>query len=80
MRDATLALALAGITFLLTVIWGSPLIAILRRFKIGSEMHLYEKGPHGFGTRADLGPTSDWPKRWEDWMHSRGWLNSLPAH
>ena len=52
----------------------------LRRFKIDSEMHLYEKGPHGFGARADLGPTSDWPKQWEDWMHSHGWLNSLPAH
>ena len=47
----------------------------LRQFKIDSEMHLYEKGPHGFGTRADLGPTSEWPKRWEEWMRSHGWLN-----
>ena len=51
----------------------------LRQFKIDSELHLYEKGPHGFGTRADLGPTSDWPKRWEDWMRSHGWLNAGPA-
>lgn len=52
----------------------------LRRFKVDSELHLYEKGPHGFGTRADLGPTSDWPKRLEDWLRSHGWLNPLPAH
>jgi len=46
----------------------------LRRFRIDAEMHLFEKGPHGFGTRRDLGPTSDWPKRWEEWMRSHGWL------
>ncbi|MEO8358434.1 MAG: alpha/beta hydrolase [Vicinamibacteria bacterium] len=47
----------------------------LRKFKIDAELHLYEKGPHGFGTRADLGPTSDWPKRLEDWVRSHGWLD-----
>ena len=47
----------------------------LRKFRIDSEMHLYEKGPHGFGTRPGLGPTSDWPKRWEEWMRSHGWLD-----
>jgi acetyl esterase/lipase len=46
----------------------------LRRFKVDSEMHLYEKGPHGFGLRPDLGPTSEWPKRLEEWMRSHGWL------
>jgi acetyl esterase/lipase len=46
----------------------------LRRFKVDSELHLYEKGPHGFGLRADLGPTSEWPKRLEEWMRSHGWL------
>ncbi len=52
----------------------------LRRFKVDSELHLYEKGPHGFGTRTDLGPASDWPKRLEDWLRSHGWLNSPAAH
>jgi acetyl esterase/lipase len=46
----------------------------LRRSKVDSEMHLYEKGPHGFGLRTDLGPTSEWPKRLEEWMRSHGWL------
>jgi len=46
MRDATLALALAGLTFLLTVIWGAPLIVILRRFKIGKQIRIDEPERH----------------------------------
>ena len=42
MRDSTVALALAGLTFLLTVIWGGPLIAVLRRFKIGKQIRIDE--------------------------------------
>jgi phospho-N-acetylmuramoyl-pentapeptide-transferase len=45
-RDATIALALAGITFLLTVIWGGPLIVILRRFKIGKQIRIDEPARH----------------------------------
>jgi phospho-N-acetylmuramoyl-pentapeptide-transferase len=40
MRDATFALTLGGVTFLLTVIWGGPLIALLRRFKIGKQIRV----------------------------------------
>jgi acetyl esterase/lipase len=47
----------------------------LRRAKVDAEMHLFEKGPHGFGTAKGLGPTSEWPKRWEEWLRSHGWLN-----
>ena len=50
--------------------------AALRRAGVPAEMHLYEKGPHGFGTAAGLGPTSDWPKRLEEWMRARGWLDT----
>src|SRR5215831_14012870 len=46
----------------------------LRVAGVPVEMHLYEKGPHGFGLRPGLGPTSDWPKRCEEWMRSHGWL------
>ncbi len=46
MRDATIALALAGITFLLTVIWGAPLIVILRRFRIGKQIRIDEPQRH----------------------------------
>jgi len=40
MRDATFALSLGGIAFLLSVIWGGPLIAVLRRFKIGKQIRI----------------------------------------
>jgi acetyl esterase/lipase len=39
-----------------------------------AELHLYDRGPHGFGTRPDLGTTSGWVERWVDWMHAHGWL------
>ncbi len=40
MQEATFALTLGGITFLLTVIWGSPLIALLRRYRIGKQIRI----------------------------------------
>jgi phospho-N-acetylmuramoyl-pentapeptide-transferase len=46
MRDAAVGLALAGFTFLLTVIWGGPLITILRRFKIGKRIRIDEPQRH----------------------------------
>ena len=46
MRDSTAALALAGLTFLLTVIWGGPLITVLRRFKIGKQIRIDEPLRH----------------------------------
>lgn len=39
-----------------------------------AEMHLYEKGAHGFGLGQTLGPASDWPARLETWMRAHGWL------
>lgn len=47
--DATFALALCGITFLLTVIWGGPLLTILRRFKIGKQIRI--DGPQAHLTK-----------------------------
>ncbi len=47
----------------------------LRRAGVAAEMHLYEKGAHGFGTSPGLGPTSEWPRRLEEWMRSHGWLD-----
>lgn len=39
-----------------------------------AELHLYEKGPHGFGLGAGLGPASDWPARLETWLRAHGWI------
>lgn len=35
MKDGSLALSLCGLTFMMTVIWGGPLLRILRHFRIG---------------------------------------------
>lgn len=46
MKDTTLALSLAGLAFMMTVIWGAPLLRILRYFKIGKLIRLDEPGHH----------------------------------
>jgi acetyl esterase/lipase len=46
----------------------------LRRAGVSAELHLFEKGPHGFGTRPGFGPTSEWPRRFGEWLRSHGWL------
>jgi acetyl esterase/lipase len=40
----------------------------------GAELHLYERGPHGFGLKPGYGPTSDWPRLGEQWLRLHGWL------
>jgi phospho-N-acetylmuramoyl-pentapeptide-transferase len=46
MNNAALALSLAGLAFMMTVIWGGPLLRILRRFKIGKQIRVEEPGRH----------------------------------
>ncbi len=46
MKDASLALALSGISFMLAVIWGSPLLRILRHYRIGKLIRVEEPGAH----------------------------------
>jgi phospho-N-acetylmuramoyl-pentapeptide-transferase len=45
MRENALALALAGFSFMLTVIWGEPLLRILRHLKVGESIRV--DGPQG---------------------------------
>jgi phospho-N-acetylmuramoyl-pentapeptide-transferase len=40
MRDTAFALAIGGLTFLITVIWGDPFVAVLRRFGIGKQVRI----------------------------------------
>lgn len=49
MRESALALALAGFSFMLTVIWGEPLLRVLRHFKIGESIRV--DGPQGHITK-----------------------------
>ena len=46
----------------------------LRRAGVPSELHLYQRGGHGFGLRPGFGTAADWPARAEDWMRYGGWL------
>jgi phospho-N-acetylmuramoyl-pentapeptide-transferase len=43
MKDTSLAIALSGLSFMLTIIWGGPLLRILRHFHIGKQIRV--EGP-----------------------------------
>jgi len=46
MNQVTLALSLAGLSFMMTVIWGGPLLRVLRHFRIGKQIRVEEPGHH----------------------------------
>jgi phospho-N-acetylmuramoyl-pentapeptide-transferase len=46
MNNSALALGLAGLAFMMTVIWGGPLLRILRHFKVGKIIRVDEPGAH----------------------------------
>ena len=50
MNQPSLALALAGISFMLTVIWGTPLLRVLRHLNIG-QIHSVWRGHRGISPR-----------------------------
>lgn len=46
MRDIALSLSLAGLAFVMTAIWGTPLLRILRHYKIGKIIRVEEIDSH----------------------------------
>jgi len=44
--------------------------------KLPAELHLYEKGGHGFGMRTRNLPLDQWPMALEAWLRSRGLLTA----
>jgi acetyl esterase/lipase len=46
----------------------------LRSAGVPSELHVYQKGGHGFGLKQGMGPASGWTDRAEEWMRFNGWL------
>jgi acetyl esterase/lipase len=48
--------------------------AQLRRNGVSGELHIYNKGGHGYGLRASDHPVSTWPDRLADWLRSGGWI------
>lgn len=49
MNETPIALALSGLSFMMTVIWGGPLLRVLRHFKIGKLIRL--EGPNRHFTK-----------------------------
>ena len=47
MKQVALSLSLAGLSYIMTVIWGEPFLRILRHFKIGKIIRVEEPGHHG---------------------------------
>lgn len=46
-----------------------------KKNKVPTEMHVYEKGGHGYGlTKKNRGPVETWDARLADWMRNRGWM------
>jgi dipeptidyl aminopeptidase/acylaminoacyl peptidase len=49
----------------------------LRKAGIPCEMHLFEKGGHGFGIRGAVGtPTAMWPSLFVAWAKAQGFLRT----
>ena len=46
MNESTLALAFSMLSFMLSVIWGGPLLRVLRHFKVGKLIRVEEPGHH----------------------------------
>ncbi|MFO3796553.1 MAG: phospho-N-acetylmuramoyl-pentapeptide-transferase, partial [Anaerolineales bacterium] len=46
MKQTALALSLATLSFILTVIWGPPLLRVLRHFRIGKLIRVEEPTHH----------------------------------
>jgi acetyl esterase/lipase len=47
----------------------------LKKHGIPSELHLYDRGGHGFSMKKDTkGPVSKWPERLEEWLKLNQWM------
>jgi len=47
-------------------------VEALRKAGAPFELHIYERGPHGFGLGVDDPILSTWPARCADWLHLQG--------
>ena len=55
------------------------MFAALRAAKVPSEMHIFEKGSHGFGLGPPTLPVSQWPELFLRWGASRGYFRNVTA-
>jgi acetyl esterase/lipase len=50
----------------------------LRKAGVPFELHLYERGPHGFGLGRDDPILATWPDRCADWLRVHGFATAKP--
>jgi acetyl esterase/lipase len=46
----------------------------LKSNKVPAEIHIFDKGGHGFGMRKNNLPVDHWPELFMDWLKSRGFI------
>jgi acetyl esterase/lipase len=46
----------------------------LKANKVPAEMHIFDKGGHGFGMRKNNIPVDQWPELFVDWLKSTGFI------
>jgi acetyl esterase/lipase/lysophospholipase L1-like esterase len=51
--------------------------SLFQAAKKPAELHIYQKGGHGFGMHKQGIPTDTWVDRFGDWMKLNGWLTPL---
>lgn len=50
--------------------------AALKAHNIPAEMHIFQKGGHGFGMRNNNIPADSWPELFMDWLKATGFLTN----
>lgn len=46
----------------------------LKQAGVPAELHVYDRGGHGYGLRPTEQPVTHWPARCADWLRAGGWL------
>ena len=57
----------------------AELYIALKQANVSAELHIYERGGHGYGLRSTELPVTTWPARMEDWMRQLGFLETRAA-
>jgi acetyl esterase/lipase len=48
---------------------------MLKKYSVPAELHIYEKGGHGYGLAIGGGTESQWPTACKAWLQGHGWLS-----
>ncbi len=57
-----------------TVMSSLELFRALKKNGIASELHIFDRGGHGYGLRKTDSPVTEWPTACGRWLQSAGWL------